>query len=99
MVSGMKAVLLVDERVKIADAAFAALRLWRVPTPVPGSPHSFKYRLAFVVEGVCVLRYDNESGKGDHKHDGDNEVAYTFTSPRQLLDDFWHDVRQWGGMI
>ena len=96
MFSNMKAELLIDERVKAGDTAFAALKLWRVPNPVPGSAHSYNDRLAFVVEGVCVLRYDNESGKGDHKHIGDREPAYTVTTPRQLLADFWDDVRQSG---
>lgn len=94
--STMKAVLLIDERVKLGDAAFAAIRLWRVPTPVSGSTHPYKYRLAFVVNGACVLRYDNERGKGDHKHIGDSQSAYDFTSPRQLLADFWNDIRQQG---
>jgi hypothetical protein len=53
------------------------------------------YSLAYVVAGECVLRYDNEAGKGDHKHFGAMEVAYTFTDPRQLLADFWSDVDQW----
>lgn len=92
----MKAELLLDERVKTGDVAFAALKLWRVPSPVRGSAHPYKYRLAFVVEGVCVLRYDNESGKGDHKHIGDQETPYVFTTPRQLLADFWEDVRHFG---
>ena len=25
--------------------------------------------LAFVADGICVLRYDNEVGKGDHQLD------------------------------
>jgi hypothetical protein len=95
MVSNMKAELLIDERVILSEATFAALKLWRVPTPVAGSPHPYKYSLAFVVQGVCVLRYDNEAGKGDHKHVGDLEAPYPFTSPRQLLADFWDDVNNW----
>jgi hypothetical protein len=61
---------------------------------VPGSRHSFKYRLALVIDEVCVLRYDNESGKGDHKHLGADEVVYRFTALDQLVDDFWADVAQ-----
>lgn len=30
--------------------------------------HTFRYRLADVVGGQCVLRYDNEPGKGGHRH-------------------------------
>ena len=52
-----------------------------------------------MVNGICVLRYDNESGKGDHKHAGDKEVEYTFTTPEALLDDFWKDVDNWEVLI
>jgi hypothetical protein len=47
------------------------------------------------VKGTCVLRYDNEAGKGDHKHVGTIETGYRFTTPAQLLADFWRDVDQW----
>ncbi|MCK4426699.1 MAG: helix-turn-helix transcriptional regulator [Deltaproteobacteria bacterium] len=30
-------------------------------------------------DGTCVVRYDNESGKGDHKHYGAQEELYGFT--------------------
>ncbi len=60
-----------------------------------GSSHSYKYRLAYVVQGRCVLRYDNEPGKGDHRHLGEAEQPYTFVSVDQLLDDFLADVAAW----
>jgi len=91
----MKAELLIKERIAQSDNSFAELTLWRVPKPLCGSLHAFKYRLAFVVNGECVLRYDNEAGKGDHKHSDNAEIAYRFTSPRQLLADFWQDVDNW----
>jgi len=91
----MKATPLLDERRVLSEDAFVELVVWQVPSPVWGSSHLFKYRLAFVVNGVCVLRYDNEAGKGDHKHVGDKESPYTLSSPAQLLADFWHDVDQW----
>lgn len=62
---------------------------------MPGSAHGFKYRLAFVVNGECALRYDNEAGKGDHKHIGGEQEVYTFTTTAQLLRDFWADVDHW----
>ncbi|MCX7067375.1 MAG: DUF6516 family protein [Methylococcales bacterium] len=91
----MKAELLFKERLIQGENRFVELILWSVPTPVTGSSHHFKYRLALVVEGVCVLRYDNEAGKGDHKHIGDVEMTYLFESPQHLLADFWHDVELW----
>jgi hypothetical protein len=51
--------------------------------------------LALVVEGVCVLRFDNEAGKGDHKHVADCEEPYKFNGPEALLEDFWNEVDKW----
>jgi hypothetical protein len=48
-----------------------------------------------VVNGICVLRYDNEAGKGDHRHIGGVETPYGYFSIDQLLADFWRDVRGW----
>jgi len=36
--------------------------------PVPPCTHCYKYRLVYIVDGVKVLGYDNERGKGDHRH-------------------------------
>lgn len=91
----MSATLLLRERRIVAEGSFAELVVWKVPSPVPGSAHGFKYRLAFVVNGACVLRYDNEAGKGDHKHIGGKQAVYAFTTPAQLLEDFWTDVDHW----
>ena len=91
----MKAKLLLKERVVQTDNSFAELIVWQVPNPLAGSMHIYKYRLAFVVNGDCVLRYDNEVGKGDHKHIAGYEIDYTFTTPQQLLADFWRDVDYW----
>lgn len=91
----MNAKLLFNERHIISENAFVEMVVWRVPSPLSGSPHNFKYRLAFVVDGECVVRYDNEAGKGDHKHLGEEEMPYVFASPQDLLDDFWNDVDNW----
>lgn len=42
-----------------------------------------------------MLSYDNEAEKGDYKHVGSRETGYRFTTPAQLLTDFWRDVDQW----
>ena len=91
----MKAEPLLDERLVLTEDAFVELVVWQLPSPMRGSAHGFKYRLALVVKGLCVLRYDNEAGKGDHKHLGEEQIAYTFTTPAQLLADFWDDVDRW----
>ena len=91
----MKARLLLHERHVVAADAFVELRIWQVPTPVPGSLHDLKYALALIAQGACVLRYDNEAGKGDHRHFGGVERPYRFTSHERLLTDFWKDVDRW----
>lgn len=91
----MKAVELINTRVAYSEEAFAELVLWRLAEPPVGSLHRFKYRLAYVVRGTCVLRYDNEVGKGDHRHFGGRERVYSFTTPEQLIADFQKDIARW----
>lgn len=91
----MKAVPLIRRRLVLASDAFAEVVVWRVPEPVPPAEHPFKYRLAYVVAGACVLRYDNERGKGDHRHVAGQEDRYVFSSPEQLMLDFEADIRRW----
>jgi hypothetical protein len=47
------------------------------------------------VAGQCVLRYDNELGKGDHRYIGSVETPYVFATPDQLMADFNADVARW----
>lgn len=91
----MKAVPLLRRRVVVAADAFVEVVIWRVPEAVPPSTHGFKYRLAYVVAGRCVLRYDNELGKGDHRHTEAKEEPYDFSTPDRLLADFEADVARW----
>jgi hypothetical protein len=91
----MEAELLFRKREGLSETAFAEMVIWRVPDPVRGSGHGFKYRLALVADGVCLLRYDNEVGKGDHKHVGEREMPYSFTDLATLQADFWKDVETW----
>ncbi len=91
----MKAVALLQTRMAYSETAFAELAIWKVPKPVTGSIHSYKYRLAYVVDGVCVVRYDNEAGKGDHRHFNAKEHVYIFQTPEKLIADFERDMMRW----
>jgi hypothetical protein len=91
----MKAREIFNRRVSVSEASFAELVLWEVPEPLSGSAHRYKYRLAFVAAGECVLRYDNESGKGDHKHIRGKETKYRFATVDKLVADFFEDVERW----
>jgi hypothetical protein len=90
----MRAALLLRER-RVLETGFIEVIVWRLPAPLRGSSHSLKYRLAYVVRSECVLRYDNEAGKGDHRHVGTRQMPYVFVSVDQLLDDFLADVAAW----
>ncbi|MEZ5534599.1 MAG: DUF6516 family protein [Thiolinea sp.] len=91
----MSAKSLLKERRILTENSFLDLVIWELTEPVPGSKHNYKYRLAFIIDGECILRYDNESGKGDHKHIMETEVSFTFSSLPQLVNDFMDDVEQW----
>ena len=91
----MDAVPVANERYALDEETTAHIVIWELPAPLPGSTHRFKYRLALVRRDDCVLRYDNEAGKGDHRHVGRHEYAYRFESLVDLQADFWKDVHEW----
>lgn len=91
----MKAEQLLKRRVTLTPESFVEMVIWQVPEPVAGSQHNYKYRLAFIHENTCRVRYDNEAGKGDHKHIDHDELTYTFKNVDQLITDFLNDVRRW----
>lgn len=95
MFSNMKAVALIRRRIVLAEDAFAEVVVWKMDAPVSPSPHPFKYRLAYIVAGECVLRYDNERGNGDHRHTAASETSYPFSTVDQLLVDFGADLERW----
>ena len=78
-------------------ARFLKMILWSVPQPVLGSPHLLKYRLFYGKPGQRLVGYDNERGKGDHRHLEDQEQPYTFTTPEALVADFLDDVKKLRG--
>ena len=69
--------------------------IWHLSEPLPGSTHPYKYRLYYGnADGSCIVRYDNERGKGDHRHVADSEESYTFSTLRKLIEDFETDVER-----
>ena len=68
--------------------------IWQLPNTDPERPHGLKYRLVYVKAGRRVVGYDNERSKGDHRHIGDREYRYTFQGVRQLVRDFWRDIKR-----
>jgi hypothetical protein len=63
--------------------------VWHLSEPLPGSNHPYKYRLFYGnADGSCIVRYDNERSKGDHRHVADKELPYTFSTLLKLIEDF-----------
>lgn len=90
----MKAELLLKQKLILSEIAFVEMIIWQLPAPLEGSTHCYKYRLAYVVNNQCVLRYDNEAGKGNHAHIKEQEFAYDFVSTEQLIADFFAQIKQ-----
>ena len=88
----MRSTPLLDERLSLEEEAFVELVVWQLDRPLEGCEHRFKYRLAYVIRGNCVVRYDNEAGKGDHRHVGKRERPYDSHRFGKLQADFWADV-------
>jgi Family of unknown function (DUF6516) len=91
----MKAVPILNRRVADAGGGFAEYVVWLLPKPLAPSRHLYKYRLAYVKDRKCLVRFDKERGKGDHRHFGARERPYTFTTPQKLIADFEADIARW----
>ena len=89
----MKAELLFHQRIDYDDGGIVEMALWRVPSPVPPTTHGLKYSLFYGRAGVREVGYDNERGKGDHRHFQGVESTYAFSTVEQMVADFWADVR------
>lgn len=91
----MDAVPLARAKEVRGDGSIVEIVIWELSEPLPPSTHPYKYRLYYGAGGVSRVRYDNERGKGDHRHIGTEELDYIFTSLEQLLEDFRSDVERW----
>ena len=69
--------------------------LWQLPERSAEKPYGLKYRLYYgLPDGTCVVRYDNETGKGDYRHRGDREEPYQFKDVETLIQDFVQDIEK-----
>jgi hypothetical protein len=91
----MKATLLAHTKDVRSDGSIVEVVVWELSEPLLPSTHPYKYRLFFGDGDVSRVRYDNERGKGDHRHIGEKEEDYTFTTVDQLFDDFERDIANW----
>ncbi len=88
----MSAKLLFHRKTRYDDGAIREMVIWQLPQPTEDRPHRLKYRLFYGKGSKRLVGYDNEAGKGDHKHLRDIEYTYEFTSVEKLIADFLADV-------
>jgi hypothetical protein len=92
-----RATLLLDFKA-VQGELLVQMVLWQLPRSTKDRPHGLKYRLYMGRGGRNVVRYDNESGKGNHRHVGADELQspYEFSSLEKLLRDFRTDCERLG---
>jgi len=93
----MSAILIFRDKYIYADGAIREMVIWRLPEPDPERPHGLKYRLYYGYPNRCLIRYDNERGKGDHRHVEDSEEIYQFDTVEKLVTDFESDIARLRG--
>lgn len=91
----MKAELIYQEKYIYADGAVREMVLWQLPEKTSDRPHGLKYRLYYgLKDGTCLVRYDNESGKGDHKHTLGREQIFQFKDVETLVSDSLEEIEK-----
>lgn len=88
----MKAEKVFSDKTVLPEGGIVEMVIWRVPEPVLPTIHGLKYRLFYGRDGERIVGYDNERGKGDHKHVNGRETRYRFVSVEKLVADFLADV-------
>ena len=84
----MKSTLITQFKDIAPNGDIIEMVIWHVPTSVPPTTHNYKYRLVYIVDGKRVIGFDNECGKGDHKHWDDVAHSYIFKDIETLIEDF-----------
>ena len=91
----MDAKLLYRGKYIYSDGAIREMVLRQLPHKTEDRPHGLKYRLYYGLrDGTCLVRFDNESGKDDHKHAGSQEERYRFIDVETLVDDFLAEIEK-----
>lgn len=92
-----KATRIHDYHQKFPNGERVDIVIWQLPNTTDQRPYGLKYRLNYcTADGFTVIRYDNELGKGDHKHICGKQVPYKFQSIRRLFEDFRADLLKQG---
>lgn len=88
-----RATLIYKDKGVFPDGGIIEMTIWRLPATSPERPHGLKYSLYYGLSGERLVAYDNERGKGDHRHLPTGEETYRFVTVEKLVADFIADVR------
>ena len=88
----MKAAKLFHDKATLPDGSMVEMTIWRLAEANPERSHELKYSLYYGRAGERLVGFDNERGKGDHKHIGEREMRYRVVSVEQLIADFLADI-------
>jgi hypothetical protein len=88
------AALIYHDKAILADGGIVEMKIWKLPQGSAERPHGLKYSLFYGRDGERIVGYDNEAGKGDHRHHRGCEEAYRFSTVEQLVADFLADVNE-----
>ncbi len=94
MVYMRKAKLILKQKLVFTDGAIVEQTIWQLPVRTIERAHGLKYSLFYGRDGNRMIGYDNEHGKGDHRHYREEEEEYQFTTVEQLMADFMTDVKK-----
>ena len=86
--------LIRHERFDLDDGTIIEIKIWQLPYSTIERPHGLKYSLFYGRKGERIIGYDNEAGKGDHRHYRSKEEKYQFKTLKQLMLDFELDIEK-----
>ncbi|MBP2557684.1 hypothetical protein J2857_000435 [Neorhizobium galegae] len=89
-----RATLIMDRKFHLDDGKIIQMKVWQLSDRNPERPHGLKYSFFFGNPGERIIGYDNEAGKGDHRHYRHPEEHYRFVSLERMIRDFEDDVRR-----
>ena len=90
----MKAHRIFYDKAVLADGAIVEMTIWQLPKASSERPHGLKYSLFYGRNGLRIVGYDNERGKGAHRQVGEVKARYRFVSVEKLVVDFLADVER-----
>jgi len=90
----MKAIRIFYDKTVLPDGAIVQMTIWQLPHSTQERPHGLKYSLFYGGQDGRIVGYDNEGGKGDHKHIRTSQTRYKFIDVETMVADFLADVER-----